>query len=103
MTAEMSVQITLALANIIILLLLLLLLFLTINPSAEIGRQDELKLRWFYIVNVQVVSRIIKTNSLVFKYFYTNIVKQYFKVISLFLNKYKLNNNIKNIKNNDKY
>ena len=35
MTAEMSVQITLALANIIYFF----------NPSAEIGRQDELKFR----------------------------------------------------------
>ena len=43
MTAEMSVQITLA---------------LKLSPSAGIGRQDKLKLYWYKIVNVQVVSRI---------------------------------------------
>ena len=49
MTAEMSVQITLALANIIIIYL---------YPSAGTGRQDNLKIYWFNIVNVQVVFRI---------------------------------------------
>ena len=53
MTAEMSVQITLALANIIIFL----------HPSAGTGRQDNLKIYWFNIVNVQVVFRIkVKKN-----------------------------------------
>ena len=28
------------------------------SPSAGIGRQDELKFRWYKIVNVQVVFRI---------------------------------------------
>ena len=36
MTAEMSVQITLA---------LVIIYYLYVYPSAEIGRQDELKLR----------------------------------------------------------
>ncbi len=51
MTAEMSVQITLALAN---------MSNLFINPSAGTGRQDNLKIYWYNIVNVQVVSRIKK-------------------------------------------
>ena len=37
-------------------------LILMIYPSAGIGRQGELKLRWFIIVNVQVVSRILPYN-----------------------------------------
>ena len=51
MLAEMSVQFTLA------------LIVLNIQyhcPSAGIGRQDNLKIYWYKIVNVQVVFRIIK-------------------------------------------
>jgi hypothetical protein len=29
-----------------------------INPSAGTGRQDKLKIYWYNIINVQVVSRI---------------------------------------------
>ncbi len=36
------------------------------NPSAGIGRQGDLKLRWGNIVNVQVVSRI----SIIIYYFF---------------------------------
>ena len=50
MTAEMSVQLTLALTKYILILLK--------NPSAGTGRQDKLKIYWYDIVNVQVVSRI---------------------------------------------
>ena len=32
------------------------------NPSAGIGRQDNLKIYWYIIVNVQVVFRIEKFN-----------------------------------------
>ena len=49
MTAEMSVQITLALAKTFFL-----------NPSAGIGRQDELKLRWPKVVEVQVLFWILE-------------------------------------------
>ena len=45
MTVEMSVRGTLA-------------LIILINPSAGTGRQDELKLRWYNIVEVQVLFRI---------------------------------------------
>jgi hypothetical protein len=34
------------------------LTIIAINPSAGIGRQGELKIRWYIIVNVQVVSWI---------------------------------------------
>ena len=30
----------------------------SINPNAETGRQNELKLRWYYIIRVQVLFRI---------------------------------------------
>ena len=56
MTAEMSVQITLALS-----LDVYIIHLYKICPSAGIGRQDELKLRWYNIVEVQVLFRIIKT------------------------------------------
>ena len=50
MTAEMSVQITLALVINIVLF----------YPSAGIGRQGKLKFYWYKIVNVQIVFRIKK-------------------------------------------
>ncbi len=47
MTAEMGVQFTLALTK-----------YKYYSPSAGTGRQGELKLRWFNIVEVQVLFRI---------------------------------------------
>ena len=46
-------------------------LILIIYPSAGIGRQGELKLRWFIIVNVQVVSRILLYVLFILLYFYS--------------------------------
>lgn len=58
MTAEMSVQITLALVNYY--LIIMIKKKKKKNPSAGIGRQDNLKIYWYNIVNVQVVFRIKK-------------------------------------------
>lgn len=42
-------------------------MFYFTSPSAGIGRQSELKLRWFITVNVQVVSWIkIKTRYVIY-------------------------------------
>ena len=62
MTVKMSVRITLALIDIIINYnsnyeSIIYYIFYK-NPSAGIGRQDKLKLYWYKVVNVQVVSRI---------------------------------------------
>ena len=50
MIAQMSVQIILALVDLL-------------SPSAGIGRQDELKIIGYLIVEVQVLSRIYKNIS----------------------------------------
>ena len=55
MTAQMSVRFILALTMQIY---LFACLYTNISLSAGIGRQCELKIRWFNIVNVQVVSWI---------------------------------------------
>ena len=63
----MSVQITLALTEKVIFVQINVI---SISPSAGIGRQSDLKIRWCITVNVQVVSWInvlyLKTLFLLF-------------------------------------
>ena len=60
MLAEMSVRFTLA-------LIVLNLFIQSYCPSAGTGRQDNLKIYWYKIVNVQVVFRIFRGYSLIGK------------------------------------
>ena len=48
------------------------------NPYAGIGRQGDLKIRWFIIINVQVVLRVGVTTELCSN---NSSVKNEFKVI----------------------
>lgn len=62
MTAQMSVQIILALMS------LFKCTLLYKSPSAGIGRQSDLKIRWYITVNVQVVSWINNICSYLYLY-----------------------------------
>jgi hypothetical protein len=92
MTAEMSVQFTLALVNLIIRKQPFF------NPSAGIGRQDELKFRWCNTMEVQVLFRIeLSSKTIVFG---GRLCKNKYNLEDLPLFKLKKNNIMKNYYNN---